>query len=198
MSTASTHDVTRLLQAWNDGSPQASELLLPIVYEHLRRAAREQMRHERGGHTLQPTALVHEAYLRLTNGSAVQYRDRVHFYSLAARAMRRILVDHARARQAQRRGGGAARVSLSEVKTVAAPAEDDQAAVLVALDAALGRLSNDHPRLGQVVELRFFGEMELADIAAVLQVAERTVKRDWQYAKLWLRRELGPTVHPDC
>lgn len=191
MSTASTHDVTRLLQAWSDGSPQASEQLLPLIYDYLRGLARESMRQERGGHTLQPTALVHEAYLRLVGGAAVQYQGRAHFYSLAARAMRRILVDHARARQALRRGGGAPRVSLAEVAPVAQPEGESRELDLVALDAALSRLGRDHPRLGKVVELRFFGEMGMADIAEVLRVTERTVKRDWQFAKLWLRRELG-------
>lgn len=192
MSTASTHDVTRLLHAWSDGDPRASEQLLPIIYDDLRRLAREQMRRERGGHTLQPTALVHEVYQRLVDGASVQYRSRIHFHSLAARAMRRILIDHARARQAQRRGGGVGHISLAETPTVAQAEQDDREGILVELDEALGRLGKDHPRMGQVVELRFFGEMELADIAEVLGVAERTVKRDWQFAKLWLRRELGP------
>ncbi|MBE7157134.1 MAG: sigma-70 family RNA polymerase sigma factor [Rhodospirillales bacterium] len=191
MDDASTHDVTRLLHAWSDGDPLASEQLLPIIYDHLRRLAREQMRHERSGHTLQPTALVHEVYLRLTDGTSVQYRSRVHFLSLAARAMRRILIDHARASQAQRRGGGARHVSLSKTPTVAQSESDDRETVLVELDEALGRLGKEHPRMGQVVELRFFGEMEMADIAEALRVAERTVKRDWQFAKLWLHRELG-------
>ena len=199
MSTASTHDVTRLLLAWNEGDPAAAERLMPVVYEHLRGLAREYMRRERGGHTLGSTALVHEAYLRLVNVRAVSWQGRAHFYSLAARAMRRILVDHARQRQTLRRGGGQQRVSL-ETAEEALPAagsgaggESREQEDLVALDEALERLARVHPRPGQVVELRFFGGMEMGDIAEVLQVTARTVGRDWQFARAWLHRELGGT-----
>ncbi len=191
MSTASTHDVTRLLLSWNEGDPAAAERLMPLIYEHLRELAREYMRRERGGHTLGSTALVHEAYLRLVNGKAVSWQGRAHFYSLAARAMRRILVDHARARQTLRRGGQQQRVPLEEAEAVTAPTADMHEDDLLALDTALDQLIVDHPRSGKVVELRFFGGMEMRDIAEVLQVNIRTVDRDWQFAKAWLHRALG-------
>ncbi len=191
MSTASTHDVTRLLLAWNEGDPSAAEHLMPLIYEHLRHLAREYMRQERGGHTLGSTALVHEAYLRLVDARAVSWQGRAHFFSLAARAMRRILVDHARHRQTLRRGGQQQRVPLEEAEMVKAAAPDERGPDLVALDAALGRFAQVHARPSQVVELRFFGGMEISDIAEVLQVNARTVDRDWQFAKAWLHRELG-------
>ena len=189
MSTHSTHDVTRLLQAWSDGSPLASEQLLPLIYEQLRRIAREYMRRERAGHTLQPTALVHEAYLRLTRGEPIEWQGRAHFYSLAARAMRRILVNHARARRSLKREGVQVMISLADAGEL--PRRETEGGVdIVALDEALQRLTVSYPRQSQVVELRFFGEMEARDIAEVLQVSEKTVLRDWQFARLWLHREL--------
>lgn len=191
MSTASTHDVTRLLLAWNEGDPAAAERLMPVVYEHLRGLAREYMRRERDGHTLQSTALVHEAYLRLVDAKNVSWQGRAHFYSLAARAMRRILVDHARSREALRRGGRQQRVPLDEVEGMTPPAADSQEDDLIALDAALARFTQVHPRSAQVVELRFFGGMEMRDIAQVLQVNASTVDRDWSFARVWLRRELS-------
>ncbi len=196
MSTASTHDVTRLLLAWNEGDPAAAERLMPLIYEHLRGLAREYMRRERGGHTLGSTALVHEAYLRLVNVKTVSWQGRAHFYSLAARAMRRILVDHARHRQTLRRGGQQQRVPFEEAEAVAPLAEDTRENDLVALDAALERLTHVYPRPGQVVELRFFGGMEMRDIADVLQVNTRTVDRDWQFARAWLHRALGDGPDP--
>lgn len=190
MSTASTHDVTRLLLAWNGNDPAAAERLFPLIYEHLRALAREYMRRERGGHTLQSTALVHEAFLRLTDGQSVDWQSRGHFYTLAARAMRRILVDHARARQAKRRGGVQQRVPLAEAEG-AEPVKDGPVETdFVALDAALGRLAETYPRASQVVEMRFFAGMEVRHVAEALQVTDRTVMRDWQFAKLWLHREL--------
>ena len=197
MSTASTHDVTRLLVAWNEGDPVAAERLMPLVYEHLRGLAREYMRRERGGDTLQSTALVHEAYLRLVDAKTVSWQGRAHFYSLAARAMRRILVDHARARQAQRRGGQQQRIPLEEALEMSQPTGRVHETDFVAVDAALERLTQAYARPGQVVELRFFGGLGIRDIAEVLQVNERTVMRDWQLAKLWLHRELGKTLGDD-
>ena len=193
MSTASTHDVTRLLLAWNEGDPAAAERLMPLIYEHLRGLAGRYMRRERDGHTLQPTALVHEAYLRLVDNQTVSWQGRAHFYHLAARAMRRILVDHARYRQALRRGGHQQRVPLEEAEAVVGllPGTDAREDGLVSLDAALDRLAQTHARQGRVVELRFFGGMEMGDIAEVLQINRRTVDRDWQFAKAWLHRELG-------
>ncbi len=202
MSTASTHDVTRLLLAWNEGDPAAAERLMPVVYEHLRGLAREYMRRERGGHTLQSTALVHEAYLRMVDAKSVSWQGRAHFYSLAARAMRRILVDHARRRQALRRGGRQQRVPLEEAEGAKTPVADSQEDDLMALDTALERLTQVHARSAQVVELRFFGGMEMGDIAEVLQVNVSTVDRDWKFARVWLRRALGklpelPSTLPD-
>ena len=162
-------------------------------YDPLRRIAREYMERERRGHTLEPTALVHEAYLRLVGGAPVDWQGRAHFYSLAARTMRRVLVDHARARQRERRGGVQQRVPLEEAEPVLLTPEDSPVD-LVALDDALGRLAEAHPRPCQVVEYRFFGGMEGRAIAEVLQVSERTVKREWQFAKMWLHRELGRLV----
>ena len=190
MSTDSTHEVTRLLQAWGAGSPQASEQLLPLIYNQLRRIARDYMRREREGHTLQPTALVHEAYLKLTRGEPISWQGRAHFYSLAARAMRRILVNHARDRQRHKRAGDHFTVSLAEAGNLHLP-PDESDVDLVALDAALERLTQAHPRPSRVVELRFFGDMETSDIAEVLQVSEKTILRDWQFARLWLHRELA-------
>ena len=190
MSTDSTHDVTRLLQAWGAGSPQASEQLLPLIYDQLRRIAREYMRREREGHTLQSTALVHEAYLKLTRGEPISWQGRAHFYGLAARAMRRILVNHARDRQRHKRAGVQLTVSLAAAENLHLP-QDEHGVDLVALDAALERLTLAHPRPSQVVELRFFGDMETSDIAEVLQVSEKTILRDWQFARLWLHRELA-------
>ena len=190
MSTDSTHEVTRLLQAWNEGNPLATEQLLPLIYDQLRRIAREYMRRERSGHTLQPTALVHEAYLRLTRGEPISWQGRAHFYNLAARAMRRILVNHARDRQRLKRDGVQVTVPLAEAGDIR-QAEENGGVDIVALDDALDRLSQIYPRQGHVVELRFFGDMEARDIAEVLQVSEKTVLRDWQFARLWLHRELA-------
>ena len=190
MSTDSTHEVTRLLQAWNDGHPQATEQLLSLVYDQLRRIAREYMRRERAGHTLQPTALVHEAYLRLTCGEPIDWQGRAHFYNLAARTMRRILVNHARHRQRRKRDGVQVTIPLAEAGEVPLAEEKDGVDIL-ALDDALEQLTRTYPRQGQVVELRFFGDMEARDIAEVLQVSEKTVLRDWHFARLWLHRELA-------
>jgi RNA polymerase sigma factor (TIGR02999 family) len=194
MSSAPDDQVTRLLQAWNEGSEEAPGQLLPLVYERLRAMARQAMSQERASHTLQPTALVHEAFLRMSGGAAVRWQDRAHFYCLAARAMRRILVDHARTRGREKRGGEQERVSLTKAERMLAPALEGESVEtdVVALDQALVQLSESHPRPSQVVELRFFAGMEARDIAEVLEVSEKTVLRDWQFAKLWLHRELVP------
>ena len=194
MSTASTHDVTRLLRAWSGGSPQASEQLLALIYDDLRRIARDYMRRERADHTLQPTALVHEAYLRLTRGEPIEWQGRAHFFSLAARAMRRVLVNHARDRHRLKREGGEVVVSLADAGEIGQPA-DETGLDIIALDATLARLAATYPRQSQVVEFRFFAGMESRDIAEVLQVAEKTVLRDWQFARLWLHRELTSQQH---
>jgi RNA polymerase sigma factor (TIGR02999 family) len=162
---------------------------MPLVYDELRRLARERLRRERADHTLQATALVHEAYLRLVDQTRVSWRSRAHFFGVAAQQMRRILVDYARAHIAAKRGGLGRRVSLDEAATFA----QEEALDLVALDSALENLAKTYPRKSQVVELKFFGGLEVREIADVLEVSEKTVRRDWNFAKLWLLRELTAT-----
>lgn len=181
------HDVTQILKDWSGGSEDASARLMPLVYEELRRLAREYIRRERADHTLQATALVHEAYLRMVDEKNVTWKDRAHFYGIAARLMRRILVDHARAHNAAKRGGLEQKLSLDEARDLPAAGATD----LVALDGALENLAKTYPRKSEVVELKFFGGLEANEIAEVLQVSEKTVLRDWSFAKLWLCRELS-------
>ena len=190
MNTDSPQTLTRLLAAWGNGDPEASEELLPLVYDQLRSLAREYLRRERADHTLQPTALVHEAYLRLAGGASIAWQGRAQFYSVAARAMRRVLVDHARAREVRRRGAFQHRVPLTNAQDIPDP-ESAAGPDILALDAALARLAEVQPRRGQVVEMRFFGGMDVPEIAAVLNVSEKTVLRDWQVAKIWLHRAIG-------
>ena len=185
-ATASAVDVTRVLNSWRDGDADAATRLMPIVYEELRRLARNYLRRERGDHTLQATALVHEAYLRLVEGN-VSWQSRAHFYGIAAKLMRRILVDHARSRKAEKRGGLLEKVVLDEARDLPPAGAQD----LVALDGALQDLTKSYPRKAEVVELKFFGGLEAKEIAEVLQISEKTVLRDWQFAKLWLCRELS-------
>lgn len=179
-------DVTQILKDWSEGSEDASARLMPLVYEELRRLAREYLRRERGDHTLQATALVHEAYLRMVDEKSANWKDRAHFYGIAARLMRRILVDHARAHNAIKRGGLEQKLSLEEARDLPAPGATD----LVALDGALESFAKTYPRKGEVVELKFFGGLDTNEIAEVLQVSQKTVLRDWSFAKLWLCREL--------
>ena len=181
------HDVTQILKDWSGGSEDASARLMPLVYEELRRLAREYIRRERADHTLQATALVHEAYLRMVDEKDVTWKDRAHFYGIAARLMRRILVDHARAHNAAKRGGLEQKLALDEARDLPAPGPTD----LVALDGALEDFAKTYPRKSEVVELKFFGGLEANEIAEVLQVSEKTVLRDWSFAKLWLCRELS-------
>lgn len=179
--------------AWNGGDPEALDALLPLVYAELRRVAGRYMNRERRDHTLQATALVNEAYLRLIDVQAVRWQNRAHFFAMAARMMRRILVDAARARDYQKRGGGAAMLSLDEALVVPLePAED-----LVALDEALNALARVDVRKSQVVELRFFGGLDIDETAEALHVSRDTVKRDWRVAKLWLLRELDGSTAND-
>jgi RNA polymerase sigma factor (TIGR02999 family) len=179
-------DVTQLLRAWSGGNDAALEQLLPLVETDLRRLARRYMGRERHGHTLQATALVNEAFIRLCDARHLSWQDRAHFLGISARLMRRILVDHARASSSQKRGGGGQRVTLDEALLVSPePAVD-----LVALDRALETFATVDARKSRVVELRFFGGLSIQETAAVLQVSEDTVKRDWRLAKLWLRRAL--------
>ena len=187
MGTPSTADVTHLLLAWRQGDASALDRLLPLVYEELRRLAHAQMRGESPGEeVLQTTALVHEAFLRLAPGVDIAWQDRVHFYAICARVMRRILIDRARERRALKRGGDEGPVSLTNCMGVV-PARDGD---LLALDEALGRLSTLQPRMGQVVELRFFAGLSVEEAAEVLGVSSKTVQRDWQVARNWLLCEL--------
>jgi RNA polymerase sigma factor (TIGR02999 family) len=185
---SSLHDVTAMLDAWSGGDARVLDRLLPLVYAELRRIAARRLRHERAGHTLQPTALVHEAYLRLVEQRNVSWQNRAHFYGVAAQVMRRILVDHARRHAARKRGDGAHRVPLEEVDHVLAAPETS----VLALDQALTRLEQLDPGLAQIVELRAFGGMTIEESAHVLKVSPSTAKREWRTAKAWLTRELGP------
>jgi len=178
--------VTRWLVAWSGGDQSALQRLMPVVHAELRRLARREMRRERPGHTLQTTALVNEAYLRLVDMSGVSWSDRAHFFAMSARLMRRILVDHARARSYQKRGGGAKLVPFDEGLTVV----DEPGTDLVALDDALEALARLDPRKSQVVELRFFGGLSVEEAALALDVSPSTVMRDWRLAKSWLLKEL--------
>ena len=178
---------TELLQAWSAGEQEAFDLLVPLVHDELRRLARGYMARERPDHTLQASALVNEAYMRLIDLKQMRWQNRAHFFAMSARMMRRILVDAARARRNDKRGGGAARISLDDAMLVASDKGED----LVALDFALSTLETLHPRKSQVVELRFFGGLSLEETAEALHVSVDTVKRDWRFAKLWLLSELS-------
>ena len=187
-------DVTRLLQAWSDGDETALDRLVPLVEADLRRLARGCMRGERKDHTLQPTALVNEAFLRLAGARHLEWHDRAHFMGIAARLMRRVLVDHARARGYQKRGGGAERVSLDGALLEAPQPPLD----VIELDRALEAFAVIDARRSRVVELRFFGGLTLEETAEVLQVSSETVKRDWRLARLWLLRELNGHAGSDA
>ena len=176
-------DVTVLLNAWSDGKQDALDELMPLVYQELRKLARSYLRAERPEHTLQPTALVNEAYLRLVDQRNVRWRNRRHFYGIAAQLMRRILVDHARKRQSEKRGGGEALIPFEEARGVPVKAQD-----LVALDDALKDFATIDPRSAKIVELRQFGGLSIDETADVLEISPATVKRDWTLAKAWLRR----------
>ena len=183
----SSHQVTELLVRWREGDRRALDELMPLVYKELRRLAAHYMRGERPGHTLQTSALVNEAYLRLAAHEEIQWQDRAHFFAVAAQAMRRILVDHARRRGNLKRGGGAPRVALDEALIVS----EERVAEVVALDDALERLAEIAPRKSQLVELRFFGGLSIEEAAGVLGVSPGTVMRDWTFVKAWLRREIA-------
>ena len=178
--------VTALLQAWSAGDRTALDQLVPVVHAELRRLARRYMRRERAGHTLQTTALIHEAYIRLVDAQGVNWQNRAHFFGISARVMRRVLVDFARERGYRKRGGGDRRVPLDEVLLVADAPDQD----LVALDDALNALAEVDPRKSRAIELRFFGGLSIAEAALVLDVSPETVKRDCRLAKAWLLRRL--------
>jgi RNA polymerase sigma factor (TIGR02999 family) len=186
-SSPSDNSITELLIAWNAGDQSALDRLLPIVNDELRRLARRHMQGERDGHTLQTTALVNEAYLRLVELGRLRWQDRTHFFSMTARLMRRVLVDHARAHRSQKRGGGQPHVPVEDAVLRAPERGPD----LVALDEALEALAAVDPRKTQVIELRFFGGFDVAETADVLGVSVETVARDWRVAKVWLLRELS-------
>jgi RNA polymerase sigma factor (TIGR02999 family) len=186
MTPAPQHDVTRLLVEWRHGDQAALAHLLPLVYDELRRLAQRYLQSERPDHTLQATALVHEAYLRLVDQRQAQWHNRAHFFGIAAQMMRRILVDHARQQHAAKRGGAEPKLSLDEAVHVSA----ERAVDVVALDEALTALAALDPQQSQIVELRFFGGLTIEETAEVLGVSPATVKRDWSMAQAWLYREL--------
>jgi RNA polymerase sigma factor (TIGR02999 family) len=187
MSNDAPPDVTRLLQAWNDGQPGALDALMPIVYGELHRLAKASLRRERPDHTLQATALVHEAYVRLVGQTRMRWQNRAQFFGTAAQFMRRILVDHARDRLSAKRGAGAPRIELDE----AILTTQERGIDLLALDAALERLEQLDARQGQLVVLRFFGGLTIEEAAEVLEISPATAKREWVTARMWLRRELA-------
>lgn len=178
--------VTTLLLRWTEGNPAAMDDLLPLVYDELRRVARRHMAGEREGHLLQATALVNEAFMRLVDIQQIQWRDRAHFFAMASRLMRRVLVDHARARTLQKRGGAARHITFDEGLTPQLSPDH-----LVALDDALQALAATNERKARVVELRYFGGLSVEETASVLEVSVETVMRDWKFAKNWLLRELS-------
>jgi RNA polymerase sigma factor (TIGR02999 family) len=180
-------DITKVLEAARQGDPQSATQLLPLVYGELRKLAAAKMAREAPGQTLQPTALVHEAWLRVSGPRRTNYENRAHFFAAAAEAMRRILIDNARRKQAMRRGGGQARVDLEEAD-IAAPVDDEP---LLAVHEALDRLAAEEPSKAELVKLRFFVGLSVDEVADVLGVSVPTVKRHWAYAKAWLYREMG-------
>jgi len=181
------HDVTKLLKDWSGGDQSAADELMPLVYEELRRLAHQYMRREKPGRTLQTSALVNEAYVRLVDQNKIQWESRAHFFGIAARLMRQILVDQSRRRNFAKRGGGAIRVSLNEATANA----QEQSASVVALDDALKTLEQIDPRKSRIVELRFFGGMSIEETAEALKVSPGTVMRDWTFARAWLRKEMS-------
>jgi len=180
------HEITALLAEWREGNQSALDELYPLVYNELHRLARRYMSRERKGHTLQTTALINEAYVRLVDQKNVQWANRSHFFAISAQIMRRILIDHARRHAYAKRGGGAQQVSLEEVAIVAT----DQGRELIRLDEALKALGEMDPRRSQVVELRYFGGLNNEEIAGVLHISENTVTRDWNMARAWLYQQL--------
>ena len=184
------HEITQLLAEWSEGNQAALDKLYPLVYNELRRLAHGYLRRERKGHTLQTTALINEAYLRLVDQKQVHWANRSHFFAISAQIMRRILIDHARRYDYAKRGGGAQRISLDEAAVVA----KERARELLMLDEALNGLAKIDPRRGRVVELRYFGGLNNEEIAAVLKISENTVTRDWNMARAWLYQELSGSV----
>ena len=186
MAAPSPKDVTRLLVDWGNGNQAALDELIPLVHDELRRLAGRYMRRENPGHTLQTSALVNEAYLRLVDQKSVQWQNRAHFFGVAAQLMRRILVDHARSRSRAKRGGGAQMVSLAEQAVISREVAD-----VIALDDALKNLAEMDLRKSQIVEMKFFGGLTTEEVAEVLKVTSRTVEREWRKAKAWLNRAIS-------
>jgi RNA polymerase sigma factor (TIGR02999 family) len=187
MAIAEKSEVTEILCAWNKGDLEAPARLMPLVYEELRRRASDFLRRERSDHTLQPTALVHEAYVKLVGQNRAEWKNHAHFCSVAAQLMRRILVKYAEARNAGKRGGQMRKIYLDETRELAQERTPD----LLALDEALRSLAVSHPRESEVVELKFFGGLDAKEIGEILKVSTKTVLRDWQFAKAWLNRQLA-------
>jgi RNA polymerase sigma factor (TIGR02999 family) len=185
--------ITGLLQAWGGGNQAALEKLVPLVDAELRRLARRYMGRERAGHTLQPTALINEVYLRLIDWGNLSWQDRAHFFGLSAQLMRRTLVDHARRHRRSKRGGHAVTIEFDE----ASVAREERTHDLVAIDDALNTLAKHDPRKSHIVELRFFGGLSVEETAAVLKISPRTVKREWSLARAWLYCELTQEAPPD-
>jgi RNA polymerase sigma-70 factor (ECF subfamily) len=183
---ADARHITQLLAAWSAGDKAALDALIPIVYDELRRQASRYLRRERPGHTLQTTALINEAYLRLVDQKSMRWQNRAQFFGIAAQLMRRILVDHARAKQRAKRGGSDIRVSLTDATSITKDPDLD----LVELDEALTRLAEIDPQQSKIVELRFFSGLNVEETAAALNISAATVKRDWSIAKAWLHREI--------
>lgn len=195
MPEPSSHEITHLLQEWSGGNPDALDKLMPLVYADLHTTARRYMAREHSGQTIQATALIHEVYVRLVDSAAANWQDRAHFFAVCARMMRQILTDFARSRHSQKRGGGAENITFNDslhapnepaTDLLALPATD-----LLALDDALNGLARIDARKSQVVELRFFGGLSVEETAEVLKISKETVKRDWNFAKLWLLREIS-------
>lgn len=184
-----TGEVTQLLKAMRTGDKRAAEKLLPMVYQELHRLARAYMRRERAEHTLQPTALINEAYLRLAKDD-IDWQNREHFIGVAAQVMRRVLVDYARQHNAEMRGGDLKRVELHEEFAISPERIEE----LISLDEALGLLAKENPRQARIIELRYFGGLSVEQTAAILGIAERSVKRDWALARVWLFRKLRPNI----
>jgi len=182
-----SREISRILQEWGEGRQGASEELMPLVYEELRRQAARYLRRERPGHTLQTTALIHETYLRLIDQRNVDWRNRAHFFGIAAQAMKRILIDHARSRHREKRGGAAENLPLNDARFVVA---DNKSVDLIALDEALARLAEFAPKQAKLVELKFFAGLSIEDIAETLRVSPATVKREWNSAKAWLHGQI--------
>lgn len=187
MSEPETSEITLILQDWNGGDRDAKERLVPFVYDELKRQARILMSRERPNHTLQPTALVHEAFMRLAKQTGIEWQNRSHFYGISSRLMRQILVDHARAHAAEKRGSNAIHFSLEDLDI---PVEERADSILI-VDQVLDRLSSIDEQQAKIVEMRFFGGLSNGEIAEALDISERTVVREWQSARLWLFRELN-------